>query len=108
MIRRGRPILAGSRRAIDAAGQEGGMADERVLSPRQRECLSRIAGGQTTNEIAAALGLSPRTVDNYVQHTFARLGVRSRAQAVARAMELQILVSPGPTAEIAAGLRGSE
>jgi DNA-binding CsgD family transcriptional regulator len=92
----------GSRRAIDAAGEECGMADEPVLSPRQRECLSRIAGGQTTNEIAAALGLSPRTVDNYVQHTFARLGVRSRAHAVARAMELQILVPPKSARVIAA------
>lgn len=60
-------------------------------SGRQLECLRLIAEGKTSREIARALGLSPRTVDNYVQNIFARLGVRSRAQAVARAIELQYL-----------------
>ena len=36
------------------------------LSPRQIECLRLAAAGQTSVEIAATLGLSSRTVDQYV------------------------------------------
>jgi LuxR family quorum sensing-dependent transcriptional regulator len=61
------------------------------LTPRQLECLTRIAAGQTSAEIGAALGLSTRTVDHYVTHACARLGVRNRAQAVAKAIRTRLI-----------------
>jgi DNA-binding CsgD family transcriptional regulator len=61
------------------------------LSPRQLECLHRIALGETTAEIAAALGLSRHTVDHYVGAACSRLGARSRAQAVAIAIGKKII-----------------
>lgn len=61
------------------------------LSPRQRECLLRISAGETSADIARALGLSVRTVDHYVGAACVRLEVRSRAQAVARAMRLKLI-----------------
>lgn len=72
----------------------GGAAAQ--LSARQLECLSRIAAGETSGDIAAALGLSSRTVDHYVGSTCAKLGVRNRAQAVAKAISLGIVVPHPP------------
>ncbi|MCI3133361.1 response regulator transcription factor [Phenylobacterium aquaticum] len=61
------------------------------LSPRQIECLRLAASGRTSVEIAAALGLSSRTVDQYVGEACERLKVRNRVQAVAKALELGLL-----------------
>jgi DNA-binding CsgD family transcriptional regulator len=61
------------------------------LSPRQLECLKQIAAGETSARIAASLGISHRTVDHYVAVACAKLGVRTRAQAVARVMALEII-----------------
>lgn len=61
------------------------------LSARQRECLTMIAAGKTSAQIAAQLGLSRRTVDHYVGSACAKLGVRSRTQAVARMIGLGLI-----------------
>lgn len=52
------------------------------LSGRQQEVMDHIAAGRTNGEIAAICFLSEKTVKNHVNHIFARLGVRSRAEAV--------------------------
>lgn len=69
----------------------GPISKANVLSPRQLECLSRIAAGQTSFEIARALGLSNRTIDHYVRFACAKLGVRNRSQAVAKAIQLELI-----------------
>jgi HD-GYP domain-containing protein (c-di-GMP phosphodiesterase class II) len=51
------------------------------LSDREVEVLARLADGETNRAIAAALGLSPRTVQHHVEHVYAKIGVRSRAGA---------------------------
>lgn len=53
------------------------------LSPRQREVLQLVAEGETDREIAAALFLSPRTVNTHVANILAKLGVASRRDAAA-------------------------
>jgi DNA-binding CsgD family transcriptional regulator len=53
--------------------------------------VRRIARGETTAEIAVALGHSRHTVDHYVGAACARLGARSRAQAVAITIGRQII-----------------
>ena len=63
------------------------------LSPRQLEILELLAEGRTQKQIAAALVISPKTVGTHIQSLLARLGVHSRAQAVAEAYRLG-LVSP--------------
>jgi DNA-binding NarL/FixJ family response regulator len=55
------------------------------LSPRELQILELLAGGQSQKQIAAALVISPKTVGTHIQHVLAKLGVHSRAQAVARA-----------------------
>ena len=75
------------------------------LSPREHEILALLAGGKTQKQIAAALVISPRTVATHIQHLLAKLGVHSRAQAVALAfqsglvepdVEAHALVEPVP------------
>jgi DNA-binding NarL/FixJ family response regulator len=63
------------------------------LSPRELEILTFLAHGQTQAQIASTLVLSPKTVSTHIQHMLAKLGVHSRAQAVAAAFKLG-LVSP--------------
>lgn len=66
------------------------------LSPRQLECLRLAAAGKTSSEIAAALGISSRTVDQYVGEACERLNVRNRIQAVAKALTLGLLPDAPP------------
>jgi DNA-binding NarL/FixJ family response regulator len=53
------------------------------LSPREVEVMELIAAGLTNAEISGRCFLSEKTVKNHVNHIFAKLGVRSRAEAVA-------------------------
>jgi DNA-binding NarL/FixJ family response regulator len=57
------------------------------LTPREREVLDRIAQGQGNGAIAAALGVSPKTIGNNVSSIFAKLRVAGRAEAIVRARE---------------------
>lgn len=56
-----------------------------ALSPRERQVLELVAAGATNREIAAALGLGGETVKTLLARTFAKLGVRRRAEAVSAA-----------------------
>jgi pimeloyl-ACP methyl ester carboxylesterase/DNA-binding CsgD family transcriptional regulator len=57
------------------------------LTERQRELLELIAQGRDNGQIAAALGLSEKTVRNHITSIFAKLEVESRAQAIVRARD---------------------
>ncbi len=61
------------------------------LSPRHIQCLQLAAQGQTSREIARTLGISPRTVDQYILEACARLNVKTRVQAAAKATRLGII-----------------
>lgn len=52
------------------------------LSDREREILRLIAQGMTTPEIAAALYLSPHTVQSHRDHIVAKLGLHSKAALI--------------------------
>jgi two-component system, OmpR family, response regulator len=55
------------------------------LTRRELEILSLLAEGLHAAEIAARLVISPKTVSTHVDRILRKLGVRSRAQAVALA-----------------------
>jgi DNA-binding NarL/FixJ family response regulator len=55
------------------------------LTRRELEILSLLAEGLHAAEIAARLFISPKTVSTHVDRILRKLGVRSRAQAVALA-----------------------
>jgi PAS domain S-box-containing protein len=56
------------------------------LSPREREIVEQIARGESGEEIAARLGLSPETVRTHVRNAKEKLEARNRAQLVAIAL----------------------
>ena len=51
------------------------------LSPQEQRVLALVAQGKTNKEIAAVLGLSDKTVKNYLSHIFQKLRVSRRSQA---------------------------
>ena len=57
------------------------------LSARETEVLTLIAAGLSNSEIARRLFLSGATVKSHVNHIFAKIGARDRAQAVRYAYE---------------------
>jgi DNA-binding CsgD family transcriptional regulator len=59
------------------------------LTDRQVECLKWVRAGKTDWEIGQVLGLSEATVNRHIERAKARLGVRSRAQAVATILETE-------------------
>jgi DNA-binding NarL/FixJ family response regulator len=63
----------------------GGKVEDRLssLTAGEREVLRLLAAGKRTDAIAAELVTSPGTVETHVQHILAKLGVRSRLEAVA-------------------------
>ncbi|MFI1520203.1 response regulator [Kitasatospora cineracea] len=65
-----------------------------ALTPRELEVLALLGRGLSNTELAGALTLSEATVKTHVARIFAKLGLRDRAQAVARAYETG-LVAPG-------------
>jgi len=62
------------------------------LTERERELLGCLASGATaTDEIAARLYISPKTVKNHLANIYAKLGVSDRAQAVVEAVRLGLM-----------------
>ncbi len=57
------------------------------LTARECQILDRVARGHSNDEIAAEIGVSPKTVRNVVSILFDKLGVTSRAQAIVKARE---------------------
>jgi len=91
-------FLARLRRAIDRSRRE---PTGRATAPhpfdltrREREVLERLAQGLAQSDIAAALVISPKTVASHVQRILAKLGVHSRAQAVAVAYQHGVISGP--------------
>jgi DNA-binding NarL/FixJ family response regulator len=58
-----------------------------LLSEREREVLDLLVAGKRTNEIAAALFVSPKTVSNQLTSVYGKLGVVGRTEAVLLARE---------------------
>lgn len=87
LVRRGRlrPSLAStSTGGLEAAASP---ADRFGLTRRESQVLEELVGGLTNKQIAARLFLSPRTVDVHVANVLMKMGVRTRAEAVAVSRE---------------------
>jgi DNA-binding CsgD family transcriptional regulator len=51
-----------------------------ALTPQERQISALLAAGRTTREAAAALFLSPKTVEYHLRHVYLKLGIRSREE----------------------------
>ncbi|MBW1880329.1 MAG: helix-turn-helix transcriptional regulator [Deltaproteobacteria bacterium] len=60
---------------------------EQPLSPREREVLGLVKEGHSARGIAERLDIGVETVRTHVVHARKKLGARTRAEAVARALE---------------------
>jgi len=95
-----RPLLTEARDAFTVAGARGwseraaselaasGSSITAVpadsLTSRERDVCELVAAGRTNREVAAALFLSPRTVEHHLRTAYRKLGVRSRTELAVR------------------------
>ncbi|GAB2567860.1 response regulator transcription factor [Leucobacter ruminantium] len=90
MLRAGRgerllsPAIAERVMDMAAAGGAASSPDPRLaaLSGRELEVLARVGHGDTNDEIAAALHLSPATARTYVSRILTKLGARDRPELI--------------------------
>ncbi|MCJ2033844.1 response regulator transcription factor [Methylobacterium sp. J-068] len=78
--------------AAERLGGKCSLLDE--LAPREVEVLQLVASGMTTEAIATALNLSPKTIQNYHYGIKAKLGARNDAHLVWLAIDAG-LIRPG-------------
>lgn len=58
------------------------------LTTREREIARQLAAGQSTKEIARALGVSPRTIDGHRARILKKVNARSASEMIARLVGL--------------------
>src|ERR1700693_5622951 len=63
-----------------------------TLTNREREILALLADGLANKQIAARLGISKNTVKTHLELLFDKLGVSSRAEAVATGVRRGLLL----------------
>ncbi len=69
------PEIAARRRNI-------GLPRSELLSDREIEILTLVSRGESNKEIAQALGINSRTAEWHVSNVLAKLGARSRTEAI--------------------------
>ena len=74
---------------------ERGVSATGPLTPRQRDVVALIAEGRTMKEVAAALGLSSRTVETHKYQAMQALGLQTTADLVRYAVQ-HGLTGPAP------------
>jgi DNA-binding NarL/FixJ family response regulator len=62
-----------------------------LLTPRESEVLALVGEGMSNKTIARKLGISAHTVKYHLEAVFAKLGVRSRAEAVSSGLRRGLL-----------------
>jgi DNA-binding NarL/FixJ family response regulator len=67
---------------LSAGMAEGAENEPSRLSPREREIVQLLAEGKTTKEVAALLGISPKTAETHRTNIMRRMGFRSVVELV--------------------------
>jgi HD-GYP domain-containing protein (c-di-GMP phosphodiesterase class II) len=77
--------------AAGQASRPARVARPAGLTEREVDVLRLIARGHANKAVAAALGISPKTVGHHIEHIYAKAGVTTRAGATLFAMEHGLL-----------------
>jgi len=77
------------------------MSDTDLLSRRQQEVAKLVAEGMTNRQIAERLFIAERSAEGHVERIRNRLGVRSRAEVAAWAVEHGLATGPVRPTEMA-------
>ena len=90
-VRHGRLDQTAVDAVLAAAGH--GRAPDAIpdLTARETEVLRLVARGAANKQIARTLGISAKTVDNHVQHIYAKAAVSTRAAATLWAIQRGLL-----------------
>lgn len=72
-----------------AQGREAILARLQRLSPRERQVMELVVQGKLNKQIAAELGLSPKTVEVHRAHVMNKMEADSLAELVRLAIELE-------------------
>jgi DNA-binding CsgD family transcriptional regulator len=90
-----RPWAEQARTELAATGERLRRRDPRTideLTPQELQVAMLLAGGKTTREAAAALFLSPKTIEYHLRHVYLKLDIHSR-EALATALDTQALTT---------------
>jgi pimeloyl-ACP methyl ester carboxylesterase/DNA-binding CsgD family transcriptional regulator len=84
----GRPPLASER----GVGPDAALD---ALSARERDVMAMVVEGRTNQQIAAALFLSPRTVERHLSNVYTKLGLEGKAARAAAAARVSRALRSG-------------
>ena len=79
------PLAARAREELTASGEtqirrDAESRDE--LTPRELQVALQVADGKPNKEVAAALFLSPKTIEYHLKHVYRKLGIHSRGELI--------------------------
>ncbi len=95
-IAAGRNVLDPGPLRVPARGTAGTCE----LSPREKEIVARIVGGQSTRQMSSAMNITVDTVRTYVKNVLAKLGAHSRLQLAALASRDGSLTGQSPVEDV--------
>jgi DNA-binding CsgD family transcriptional regulator len=72
----------------EAAADKSALRRAFALTDRETDVLLWIAAGKSNRDIADILGLSPRTVNKYLDQIYLKISVENRASAAAKAVRV--------------------
>jgi DNA-binding NarL/FixJ family response regulator len=91
LVARVRRLLVRNSAGRHTERRKGGSTAVATLTAREREVLALLAHGRNQKQISADLVISSTTVATHIQHLLGKLGVHSRAEAVALAHRERIV-----------------
>jgi DNA-binding CsgD family transcriptional regulator len=83
------PWAERARAELRASGERvrrGSPTAAEQLTPQELQVALEVAGGSTNREAAAALFLSPKTIEFHLRNIYRKLGIRSRTELVRRVL----------------------
>jgi DNA-binding CsgD family transcriptional regulator/tetratricopeptide (TPR) repeat protein/type II secretory pathway predicted ATPase ExeA len=95
VVAAGRALGISIEHAVPARSSAAKAARPFGMTAKEVQVLELLARGLTNRRIATALHMTEKTASVHVSHILAKMSVRNRGEAAARAYEVGFVVSPG-------------